>query len=58
MIDPKLSNNPASGKAALSNDSPIPTAVLPPSVASLCDGILRDVATNLPADIQPGEVKK
>jgi hypothetical protein len=51
------SNNP--GKAALS-DALIPEAVLPPSVASLCDGILRDVATGLPATVQPdsGEVKR
>jgi hypothetical protein len=49
--DPMRSNNP--GRAALSNDAPIPEAVLPPSVASLCDCVLRDVATGKPSAIQP-----
>jgi hypothetical protein len=55
--DPMRSNIP--GRAALS-DAPIPEAVLPPSVATLCDCTLRDVATGLPATIQPdsGEVKR
>lgn len=48
-IDP---NCPASGKAGAS-DAPIPGAVLPPSVASLCDCVLIDVETGLPAAIQP-----
>jgi hypothetical protein len=49
--DPMRSNNP--GSSALS-DSPIPSAVLPPSVATLCDCTLRDVETNRPATVPPG----
>ena len=36
----------------------IPQAILPECVRSLCDGVLYDIATGKPADIQPGRGEK